>query len=104
MERIALEQLLRIFARGGFMNNEGAKIVGERPRRCKLAILLQAGQILPMQWTDRSNLRFVLDVFDDGGEFHDGPQARLGSKAGRVAEAGCVNRPCRPNKAPVKIQ
>src|SRR5262249_11097008 len=65
-----LQQFLGLFLSRGLVDDEGAAVVGERSRRGELAAFLQAGQVLPVDRTHLGDFRLVLDVFDDGREFH----------------------------------
>src|SRR6266849_7382139 len=78
MERVGLEQLLGFLGGIGLVNDQSAAVVGEWPAYGQFAARLQAGQVLAMDRPDFRDFGLVLQIFDDGGVFHE------------VAPAGCT--------------
>src|SRR5262249_21300784 len=70
VEGVALEQLLRVLAACGFVDDAGAGVVGNRPRGGKLPVGLQRREVLPMHRPYFLNLFFILNVFDDADKLH----------------------------------
>src|SRR5438132_4907084 len=100
MERVTLQELLRFLARGGFVDDQGATVVGERAGGSQLAALFQAGEILTMDRADFGDPGLVLRVLDDGREFHGCSFyfARAGTRsAGKLVR---VNQACAPKRTP----
>src|SRR5205814_1424021 len=71
VKRIALQELLRFLLARGLVDDQRAAVIGEWSRDGELAAVAQAGQVLPMHRPDFGNLGFVLQILDDGREFHD---------------------------------
>src|SRR5207245_855657 len=67
------------------VDDECAGAVRERPCRRQLAAFLDLGQVLAMYRPERLDLIGVLNVLDDGGEFHTGWLAFRRSRTKRIA-------------------
>src|SRR5206468_10848722 len=52
VERVALEQFLGLLVTGGLVDDQGARVVGERSRGGELPVGLQGRQVLPMHRPD----------------------------------------------------
>src|SRR5262249_4539537 len=102
IERVGLQESLRLFLRRRLVNDERAKVVGERPRGRELPLVLQAGEILPMHGPHLGDLGFVLNVLHDGGEFHG--CAPLGSVKAVLGWVRCTASASMPNRPNVKAR
>src|SRR5262249_47479162 len=66
VERVGLQQLLRLLGAGRLVDDEGAAAVGERPGHGELAALAELREVLAVDGAERLDLLGVGDVLDDG--------------------------------------
>src|ERR1043166_5357170 len=94
IEWVGLQKCLGFFLGRRLVDDEGAGPIDKRPGRRDLPLFLEARQVLPMHWAEFVHLRLILQIFDDGCEFHGGPYAFVaGTGDGAVAAARCTSFP-----------